>query len=131
GAVVEHQYSQSTGRATPLKAYFVERNRLYTVLKNFPARLLWRVPWIAVARYFWHAVSLASGQGKAAEFRKDGHSGALLLFLVLRAHAAALWRLPKLLAQHRRIMRSRKLTSTGFSRLLRQHSIGVREVASL
>ena len=36
GAVVEHRYSHSAGRASPLKAYYVERNRLYTVIKNFP-----------------------------------------------------------------------------------------------
>ena len=36
GAVVDHRYSHSAGRASPLKAYYVERNRLYTVIKNFP-----------------------------------------------------------------------------------------------
>ena len=40
GAVVEHRYSHSAGRASPLKAYYVERNRLYTIVKNFPASML-------------------------------------------------------------------------------------------
>ena len=35
-AVVEHDYSASAGRASALKAYLVERNRLYTVVKVFP-----------------------------------------------------------------------------------------------
>jgi len=30
GAVVEHRYSHSAGRASALKAYLVERNRLFT-----------------------------------------------------------------------------------------------------
>ncbi len=34
GAVVDHAYSKSAGRASALKAYYVERNRLYTVMKN-------------------------------------------------------------------------------------------------
>ena len=55
GAVVDHRYSHSAGRASALKAYYVERNRLYTVIKNFPVPLLARAPWAALARYFWHA----------------------------------------------------------------------------
>ena len=37
-AVVEHHYSHSAGGASPLKAYYVERNRLFVLVKNFPAR---------------------------------------------------------------------------------------------
>jgi GT2 family glycosyltransferase len=131
GAVVEHRYSHSAGRASPLKAYYVERNRLYTIVKNFPWTWLPRVPFASLARYFWHFVFLLQGHGKGAEFRKDGHSGALLPFLVLRAHAAALWRLPSLLRERRRIMRSRRISRAEFERMLRGHSIGVRQVAAL
>src|SRR6185312_14572194 len=98
GAVVEHFYSRSAGRATPLKAYYIERNRLYTVLKNFPSRLLWRVPFTSALRYFWHMIALLAGKGKGAEFRRSGYSAILLPFLVLRAYAATLFRLPDLLA---------------------------------
>ena len=35
-AVVEHHYSHSAGRASPVKAYYVERNRLFVLVKNFP-----------------------------------------------------------------------------------------------
>jgi GT2 family glycosyltransferase len=131
GAVVDHRYSHSAGRASALKAYYVERNRLYTVLKNFPWPLLARAPFAALARYFWHAVSILQGRGKAAEFRSEGHSAALLPFLVLRAHVAALWRLPRLLRQRRKIFRSRRITSPQFTQLLHRHSISAREVAEL
>jgi GT2 family glycosyltransferase len=130
-AVVEHRYSHSAGRASGLKAYYVERNRLYTILKNFPLRLLLRAPFAAVARYFWHAVSLARGQGKAAEFRDAGQSAALLPFLVFRAHAAALLRLPRLLRERRSIFKTRRITPREFEQLLAQHSIAVRRVAAL
>ncbi|HBY63085.1 MAG TPA: glycosyltransferase family 2 protein, partial [Solibacterales bacterium] len=62
GAVVDHRYSHSAGRASALKAYYVERNRVFTVLKNFPLRMLLRVPFAAVARYWWHLVSMRSGR---------------------------------------------------------------------
>ncbi len=131
GAVVEHFYSHSAGRATPLKAYYIERNRLYTVLKNFPARLLWRVPFASVWRYFWHLIALVAGEGKGAEFRQSGHSAALLPFLVLRAYVATLRRLPYLLAERRRIRTSRRTSSDEFVELLDKYSIAVRRVAWL
>jgi GT2 family glycosyltransferase len=130
-AQVEHRYSHSAGRASTVKAYYVERNRLYTALRNFPLRLLLRVPFAAVARYFWHLVSLATGRGKAAEFRTAGQSPALLPFLVLRAHAAALIRLPRLLRERRAIRKSRQITTREFEDLLARHAISVRQVAAL
>jgi GT2 family glycosyltransferase len=130
-AVVEHRYSHSAGRASTLKAYYVERNRLYTVIKNFPAGRLLRVPWAALTRYFWHGVSMLQGRGKAAEFLHGGQSAVLLPFLVLRAHAAAAVRLPKLLKERRRIFGSRSITGDQFEALLRKHSISTRHVAEL
>jgi GT2 family glycosyltransferase len=131
GAVVEHRYSHTAGRASPLKAYYVERNRLYTIVKNFPARMLWAAPFASAARYFWHLAALVSGRGKAAEYRQEGHPSAMLPWLVIRAHVAALFRLPKLLASRKRIRAARRISSAEFRALLRRHSITVRQVAAL
>ena len=131
GAIVEHRYSHSAGRASPLKAYYVERNRLYTIVKNFPARMLWVAPFASVARYFWHLAALISGHGKTAEYVDDGHSAAMLPWLVIRANLAALFRLPALLAARRRIRATRRITAAEFRALLRRHSITLRQVASL
>jgi GT2 family glycosyltransferase len=131
GAIVEHRYSHSAGRASPLKAYYVERNRLYTAIKNLPAALLVRAPFVSLARYFWHVISLAEGRGKTAEFRQAGYSAALLPFLVLRAHASALFSLPRLLRERSRIRRSARLGVREYRSLLDEYSIDVRQVAAL
>jgi len=131
GAVVEHRYSHTAGRASPLKAYYVERNRLYTIVKNFPARMLFVAPFASIARYFWHVTAIVAGRGKAAEYRNEGHSAAMLPWLVIRAHLVALFRLPKLLADRRRIRATRRITSAEFRTLLERHSITVRQVAAL
>lgn len=131
GAVVEHRYSHSAGRASPLKAYYVERNRLYTIVKNFPAGMLWTAPFASAARYFWHVMALLGGHGKTGEFRQSGSAAALLPFLVIRAHLAALLRLPRLFAARRRIRAGRRITPAGFRSLLQRHSITVRQVATL
>lgn len=130
-AIVEHRYSHTAGGASPMKAYYVERNRLYTAVKDLPVRMLWRVPFASCLRYFWHVVSLLGGVGRTAEYRDAGYDQWLLPFLVLRAHIAAFFRLPRLLRERRRIAAGRKLTALAFQKLAETHAISLREVASL
>jgi GT2 family glycosyltransferase len=130
-AVVDHRYSHSAGRASPLKAYYVERNRLYTAIKNLPLPMLLRSPFASVARYFWHLVSIFEGRGKLAEYRQAGHSAALLPFLVVRAHLSALFCLRRLLSERRQIRASARLTTSEFRAVLAKYSIPIRQVAAL
>jgi GT2 family glycosyltransferase len=130
-AVVEHHYSHSAGGASPLKAYFVERNRLFVLVKNFPARMLLAAPFVTFARYLWHAWYIFKGHGSAARFRAEGHASPRMLWYVVRAHAALLANLPRLCSQRRRIRSGARITPTVFRHLLRTHSIGARRVAAL
>ncbi len=130
-AVVDHHYSHSAGRASRLKAYYVERNRLFVVAKNFPARMLWEVPLATLTRYWWHMRSIALGRGTAAQFRRDGNSAVGLAVIAVQAHWGLL-RNAGLLWRKRREIRSRAKVSAGaFVQLLRTHSIRTRRVAEL
>ena len=131
GAVVDHHYSHSAGRASGLKAYYVERNRLFVAAKNFPPAMLWRVPFATVARYWWHARSMALGRGTAAQFRREGNSGVRLGLIVLRAHWSFLRHLRTLWKKRREIRGKSKISSAEFRRLLGAHSIRARRVAEL
>ncbi len=128
-AVVEHRYSHSAGKASALKAYYVERNRLFVIFKNFTLADLLLVPFYATARYFWHFVYALKGRGKAAEFQRDGGSLARLPWYVLRAHLELLARFPEIWRQRRQM--KRRLTSKQFRRLMHRFSIGPRQVAAL
>ncbi|MBV8902159.1 MAG: glycosyltransferase family 2 protein [Acidobacteriia bacterium] len=130
-AVVEHHYSQTAGRASPLKAYYVERNRLFVLAKNFPAPLLFVAPFISAARYFWHTWYLLSGHGAAARFRAEGHAGARMLWYVLRAHCALIRHAVGLWRERRRIRAHARITPAVFRHLVRSHSISARKVAAL
>jgi len=130
-AVVEHHYSHSAGRASPLKAYYVERNRLFVVAKNFPAGMALAAPWVTAARYFWHAWYLLRGQGAAARFRAEGHAGPRMLWYTVKAHAALALHLLGLWRERGRIRRGARITPAVFRHLLRSHSIGARKVARL
>lgn len=131
GAIVEHRYSHSAGRATPLKAYFVERNRLYAAIKNFPWPNVALVHVAGNLRYWWHWITMLEGRGKASEYRESGHSLGMLIFLTFRAHFAVLYRLPELWRARRRILRTRRISRAAFRQLLKQYSISLRRVAEL
>lgn len=127
-AVVLHRYSHTAGRVSPLKAYLVERNRLWVVAKNFPLRAWPMARLTTLARFWWHLASVQSGQGAAGEFARKGGAGRLMWY-VLKARVALLVAFPSLLAKRRRILR--RITSEAFMALVRRHSISAREVASL
>jgi GT2 family glycosyltransferase len=129
-AVVEHRYSHSAGRSSALKAYYVERNRLFVVAKNFPASAIARAPFTSIARYAWHAYFMLRGEGRTAEFQERG-GGLALVWFVAKAHLALLARMSSLISKRRTIRKSAKLTAPEFLMLLRQHSISARQVAAL
>jgi GT2 family glycosyltransferase len=130
-AVVEHHYSHSAGRASPVKAYYVERNRLFVVAKNFPGRMLLLAPLASLARYFWHMRFLLSGRGSAARFRAEGNAGPKMLWYVARAHGALLANLARLLRQRRAIRARARITPAVFRHLMLGHAISSRKVAEL
>ena len=125
-AVVTHAYSATAGRASALKAYLVERNRIALAIKCLPFSLLWKAPFVAVARYWWH---LASPTGAAAEFRTD--AGALqMAWLAIKAHLATVAALPRLLAQRGELKKTRHISSREFCALVSEFRISTREVAA-
>ena len=79
-AVVEHRYSHSAGKVSTLKAYYVERNRIFVAMKNFPASYAdgAAAVWHACATWSMSARRLA-GTGKSAQFRTEGGGIATLV----------------------------------------------------
>jgi len=128
-AVVEHRYSHSAGQASALKAYYVERNRLFLAVKNFPMPDLLLTPFYSLARYFWHLFFAMQGRGKAAEFQRAGNSAGKLPLYVIRGYLALLARWPALWRERRKM--KRRFTPKQFRRLIRRFSIGTRQVAAL
>ena len=128
-AVVEHRYSHSAGKASSLKAFYVERNRLVLIVKNFPLPELLLAPVRSLARYFWHFILALRGHGKAAEFRREGNSMAQLGLYVLRAHWALAASFPAVWKRRRGV--KRRLTPRQFRQLIRRFSISPRQVAAL
>ena len=130
-AVVEHHYSHSAGRASPLKAYYVERNRLFVLVKNFPARMLAAAPFVRWRDMLALAI-LLRGPRRAARFRAGRRFRlAHAVLRAARALGAAAATARRFGANAARSAAPRALTPHIYRRLLRAHSISARQVASL
>jgi GT2 family glycosyltransferase len=123
-ARVHHSYSVSAGRASALKAYLVERNRIAMAIRCLPPGMLAAAPFHAVQRYVWHLVLPA---GSAESFRRQS-SGLLLAWFVVKAHLATLAALPRLFHQRRQIRRN--ISSGEFRAIAQRFRITVRQVAA-
>ncbi len=128
-AEVEHHYSQSSGAASALKAWYVERNRLWVAVKNFPASMLWALPWQTATRYFWHLVYMLQNRGAAAQFRSESGGGLELAGMVFRAHWLVITHFGELRRKRRAIRKTARMTPGEFTGLLKKHSISGRKIA--
>lgn len=128
-ARVAHRYSWTAQPYSPLKARYVERNRLWVALKNFPLLLLILVPFASVARYGFQLLYAMAGKGAAAGFARSGSSVAEACAIVWRAHFDTLLNLPALLRKRAEISRGRRIGSGAFIHLVLRHRIRIWELA--
>ncbi len=125
-AIALHRYSHSAGAYSSLKAYHVERNRIWLLFGLLP----WS--WV-VASPFWTTLRMAlqawgafRGRGAAAHLARE-RSLLHLVAVTLQAWAAAAAGLPRVLRRRRRLVR--RLSHREWRALLRAHRLGAREVA--
>jgi GT2 family glycosyltransferase len=128
-AGVTHRYSWTAQPYSALKAQYVERNRLWVALKNFPLALLPLVPFAATARYLYQLFYALTGKGAAAKFRRSGASVAEACAIVTRAHFETLTNLPALLRKRAEISHRRRIGSVEFIQLMLRHRVRVRDLA--
>lgn len=71
-----HLYSASSGQGSPLKQYYLARNRLWCLRKNLPVELA-REEWRAIIAYDLGALAYATLRGQRASLRgrRDGLRG--------------------------------------------------------
>ena len=128
-AVVYHKYSATSGTYSLFKAYQVERNRVWVLLKYFPLRWILLSPLYTMARMSHHLIAALRGQGSSGRFTGSHGSAWTLARTVLRAYRDALARLPSVLAERKRSLPLRKVPARRFSDWLRRFRLTAREVA--
>ena len=127
-AVVHHAYSRSAGPYTTFKAFHVERNRCFVLLKCFPAgAIVASIPYTLV-RYAMQAWGTLIRRGAAARLAETTSATAVAVTL-LRAWGAALVLAPRMLARRRRLRPLRRLTAAEWRLAIGRNHLGLRELA--
>jgi GT2 family glycosyltransferase len=121
-AVVRHKYSASAGTYSPLKLRLVERNHYWLALRQFPLRLLLRLPLWSLYRFGVMGYSLAHRRGKGGG--AAGQASRLLTAFV-RGHLEALAGAPAQMARRREMRR--RLGCAEFLAHLEGHRIPLRQ----
>ncbi|MBI5642547.1 MAG: glycosyltransferase family 2 protein [Deltaproteobacteria bacterium] len=126
-AVVYHYYSGTTGRYTPIKAFLVERNRLWLAAKNLPPSMLCATPFYMIWRYIVQGYGILTGKGAGGRFVEDRSKWELII-IVLKSYFAAITGMPSILRKRSFVQKRRKVTAAevkGWFRKWRLSAAGV------
>lgn len=127
GSVVYHKFSASSSPTSPWKTYVSERNRIWTLVQNYP----W--PYVALSPAWNAAKNLAALRRRALPARYPIPWGASLsLREVIEAHLRgrrdAYAGLSRALEKRRRRAATCKVTAADVGRWFRRYGIGIKEM---
>ncbi len=109
------------------KAFLVERNHLWVLLKNMPARYILGSPFYTIWRYAVQFYGLISGKGSVARFAEQS-SMLQMIGVVLKAYCEASKKLPLMMRKRKEIRAGIRLSRGGYSELLKRHRISAAEL---
>lgn len=127
-AVVYHKYSATTEPYSRLKAYLVERNRIWVVMKYFPLPMAAASICHTFRRYLLQAYGASTGKGAGGRFLKSA-SLPEVAGTLLRSYGAAFLASGKMLRKRRAAMRLKRVSNREFSRWFDRFGISARELA--
>src|SRR5207237_4612932 len=81
-AVVYHMHSATAGEFSSLKAFLIERNRIWVALKSFPLPILIVSPFFTLLRFAFHAYGALFMVGSSGQYAADSSRGKLVLMMV-------------------------------------------------
>ncbi|MBI3769593.1 MAG: glycosyltransferase family 2 protein [Deltaproteobacteria bacterium] len=127
-AVALHLKSSTAGKHSKVKAYYVERNRIFNLLKHTPLPLIALSPLATLYRYALQAFAALTGRGASGGFVRDYSHGELLRIL-LRSYVGALRALPAMWRKRRAIYGRRLLSRREIYALFIRYRLPARDLA--
>lgn len=127
-AVIFHKYSSSSSAYSPFKAFLVERNRIWVMLKYFPLELVIVSPFFTFLRLVGHLYGAITGKGASGRFSEQ-HSVLQALAILMKAWGAALKALPSLFKRRGEAHRLRMISRSDFYRLLCKYRLSTKEIS--
>lgn len=127
-ARVYHHYSGTSGEVSPFKAYLVERNHLWLVVKLFPKRLILLSVWYTLLRYCLQAYGVMTNKGASGAFAKQ-LPAYRLLFILLRAYWGTIVAMPTLLRKRQAVRRLTSVSRADIAGWFDRFGLSARELA--
>jgi GT2 family glycosyltransferase len=127
-AIVYHRHSASSSAYSPLKAFLVERNRLWVAIKHFPVSLIILGQFFTLWRYACQAYGAFFGKGAAGRFTAQ-FSKSQLLGILFKVYGAVIKQLPLILGKRKMGRNKRRISNREIYGLLRKYGISARDLA--
>jgi GT2 family glycosyltransferase len=125
---VFHKSSATAGMYTPSKAYLIERNRIWILVKYFPISDIFRSIFYTFVRYTLQAYGALAGRGAAGRF-VVGSSKMRLILVLFRSYIGAVIRLPVMIKKRKNLKQIKKASSNDFHMWLRRFGISAKEIS--
>jgi len=127
-AIVYHHHSKKFGTYSSLKAFLVERNRIWVAWKNFPFPVLCLWPFYTLLRHFYQGIGVLIGRGASGRFGQES-SSLLLIFILMKAYLSGLRGLPAILRKRKDVQSKKRLSNWEVFSLFKKYGIKAREIA--
>ncbi len=127
-AKVYHKYSASSSAHSPFKAFLVERNRIWVLLKYYPLEMILISPFGTLTRLLAHLFGALAGKGASGRFSEQNSISSAMAIL-LKAWCSALSALPSIIRQRRAFSKVRRIGRRELYRLFCKFRISAYEVA--
>jgi GT2 family glycosyltransferase len=124
-AIVYHVHSATAGEFSALKAFLIERNRIWVMVKTFPLSLLLVSPFFTALRLAFHAYGSIFMIGSSGQFAAEC-SRTQLAVMMVKAYWSGLKSFPRMWRSRRKIRRYARLSNRDFAELIRRHRISLR-----
>jgi GT2 family glycosyltransferase len=125
-AVVFHIHSATAGEFSALKAFLIERNRLFVAVKLLPLRLLLVSPFYTGLRFAGHAYGAMFKVGSSGKFAAASRRA--LAGAMLRAYWSGIKHLPAMFRSRKFIQRGARVSSREFLALIWKNRISVQKL---
>jgi GT2 family glycosyltransferase len=127
-ARVYHKYSASSSAHSPFKAFLVERNRIWVLLKYYPVEMILISPFVTLTRLLVHLYGALTGKGASGRFSEQ-NSVLQAAAVLLKAWWSAFSALPDIIRQRRVISKLRRIGRRELYRLFFTFRISAYEIA--
>lgn len=115
-----HLHSATAGRYSSLKAFLIERNRIWVAIKNFPLPLLLASPFFTLIRFAAQAFGAIFRIGPSGRFAQECTRAGLLL-AIARAYLSAAAGAPAMWRSRAALRKTSRVSSANFMKLLWKH----------